>query len=168
MEIDKKELMRNPDFYFILIPSVALLIFVHITFIKLIGAKKEYDSTSQQYKLIQERGVELIALDPERLAFGSTVGKDENFDYMAVLNRYAAKNSIQCKKSTGRVINSKGTKTQTADVSIESAGLIDVMGFLTEMLSAWPDLSCELITINGLKDVRDKWRISLDFKYEFN
>jgi len=167
---DIKEIYKNPMFYYMLVPALAVLWPVIIWGVYLPGARANYNNDAEQYQKSLPLMEELIAADPERL--NATKGKEASagFDYATAVQKAAEFCSIPAnnyKLSSGVILKSEGQKTQAANVSLKGVKIAEAARFLSSIQQRWSGLQCTKINFRKNKGQPDAWDVDLTFKYYY-
>jgi hypothetical protein len=165
-----KDIYKNPVFYYILVPVIAVLWPAIIWGIYLPGARGGFGEDKKQYEKAQEVIDELLAADPERLNFAGSAekGASAEFDYATAVQRTAEFCSVppgSYKLSSGIIIVSQGQKSQSANVSLKEVDIIRAARFLSAIQLQWSGLQCTKVTLRKKKGLPDSWDVGLTFKY---
>jgi hypothetical protein len=162
-----KDIYKNPTFYYILIPSLAVLWPAIIWGVYLPASKANYENDKEQYLKSQQLTDELIKLDSERLNY--TKGKDTTagFDYAIAVQQAAEFCSITANMSSGAIIKSEGKKSQAANVSLKAVNITSAVRFLSTIQLRWSGLQCTKINFRKNKGLPDSWDVDMTFKYYY-
>ncbi len=165
-----KDYLKNPNFYYLLAPVVAAVWALSIYTVSLPAAEKAVQKYNKDLVETRKTAGEIFKVAPERLNYKDTKEKSRTFDYAAVINVFTKQHGI----ATGnyKVISRKptkkaGEKIQGADLAIESIDIQTLAGFLSQILTNWPDLSCNSITLTKLKFAKNAWKASIKLTYKY-
>ena len=167
---DIKEIYQNPMFYYILIPSLAVLWPAIIWGVYLPRARANYNNDAEQYKKAQQITEELLTADPERLNYAKGKNAATGFDYATAVQQAAEFCSISAdnyKLSSGIIQKSEGQKIQSANVALKGIAIAKAARFLSTIQLRWSGLQCTKINFRKNKGVPDAWDVDLTFKYYY-
>ena len=163
-----KDIYKNPVFYYILVPSVAILWPAIIWGVYLPSARNNFSEDKEQYEQAQQVIKELLSIDPERLNFSQEKDESSEFDYATAVQKAARFCSIGAgnyRLSSGMIVTSKGQKSQSANVSLKEDDITKAARFLSVIQLRWSGLQCTKISLKRKKGLPDSWDIDLTFKY---
>jgi len=166
-----KDHLKNPNLYYILVPVLALIWVVFVSTISLGKANDNWKRQRADWDTSQKLIVEIIKLDPERLNYQAKKGESEEFDYSVALDEVAKlckMSSANYSLSGGQAMNRGGKKTKTTTVNIRIIDIAQLAKFISQMENRWPNLECDLLTINKLKTGKNQWKASIKFSYTFD
>jgi len=171
MDIDIKKYIKSPLFYYIAVPAVmGIWAFVAgvVFYPKAVSSWKE---SQEEYKTAQDLMAQIIAIEPQRLAYkaekGSQIGV---FDFTQVINEFATTFSIS---SANFTLNTRGEtrragkRARSAVLSIKSIDIEKTTKFLSTLLIRWPDLQCEILSIEKLPQGKDNWKVDMTLTYYY-
>jgi hypothetical protein len=167
---DIKEIYKDPMFYYILVPALAVLWPAIIWGVYLPGAKANYKNDAEQYDKAQKITEELLSIDPDRLNYTKGKNAATGFDYAAAVQQAAEFCSIPAnnyKLSSGIILKSEGQKNQSANVALKGVEITKAARFLSTIQLRWAGLQCTKITFRKNKGVPDAWDVDLTFKYYY-
>ena len=157
-------------FYYILVPSLAVLWPAIIWGVYLPRARANYNNDVEQYKKAQQITEELLAADPERLNYAKGKNTATGFDYATAVQQAAEFCSISAdnyKLSSGIIQKSEGQKIQSANVALKGIAIAKAARFLSTIQLRWSGLQCTKINFRKNKGVPDAWDVDLTFKYYY-
>jgi len=165
-----KQIIKNPFFYYILVPVVALIWPAVIFGIYLPSVRAGFNNDKQQYEKAQPVIEELLSVDPDRLNFDKEKGKTADFDYATAVQQTAdfcsiASTSYQLRSAA--IITSGGQKSQSANVSLKDVDITKAARFLSTIQLRWAGLQATKITLRKKKGVLDSWDVDFTFKYYY-
>jgi hypothetical protein len=165
-----KELLKNPIMYYILVPIVVGFWPLLMATVYLPKSKNNWEDMKSQYLEAQITIQEILPLDPERLEFTDSVGKNEQFDYVTAIAKIARDQGIPDTKydlSSGLTITTREQTTKTATLALNEVDITKLSRFLSTLLLHWPSLECTNIQLVKKKNALDSWDVDLKFKYYF-
>ena len=165
-----KDMLKNPVFYYLVIPVLVgiwpLLLFASY----LPNAKEQKLLQVQKYEEANEIMKEILTLAPERIEVADVNQSNEEFDY----NRSVFEVANQCKISQTKFellprpsMITGGQETQTANIKLNQIDIQTFAQFQSSIESKWPNLQCTKVTLNYEESLKDVWNITLDYKYHF-
>ncbi|MBN2019847.1 MAG: hypothetical protein JW749_06445 [Sedimentisphaerales bacterium] len=165
-----KDIHKNPFFYYILIPVVAV-VFPALTWgVFLPGARSSFNNDKEQYQKAQDVITELLKADPDRLNFNEEKGASANFDYATAVQQAAEFCSVPSgsyRLSSGIIVTSGGQKSQSANVSLKTVDITTAARFLSIIQLRWSGLQCTKIHLKKQKGLPDSWDVEFTFKYVY-
>ena len=167
---DIREIYKNPMFYYILIPALAVLWPAMIWGVYLPAARANLSEEMDQFTKAEQLIEELLAADPERLNFTKEKNAASGFDYATAVQQAAEFCSIAAgnyKLSSGIITKSEGQKSQPANVSLKSVEVTKAARFLSTIQLRWSGLQCTKMALKKNKGVPDAWDVDLTFKYYY-
>ena len=166
-----KEIQKYSVYIYVLIPVLIAIWPALILAVYLPSAQTELDENVSVYKEAETKMLEILALEPERIEKGDPNAETIEFAYDRVVNQVASACGItpeKCKLSTGSLIDSKASKTQTASVRLTGVDITKFAKFLSDIQSSWPNLVCNSVNMNKKENIPDEWDILVDFKYFYS
>ncbi len=164
------EWIKNRNTYFVAAP---ILLGAWVLYSGLVSepaaAKKKADFESE-YKISQGALLNILSLDPERLSNKDKKERSSDFDYSTAMDRLAREYSIaanQYEVTSKKASPKEGKLVQTADIKIKNVDIVKLTGFLSRMLTLWPDLECNELTLTRMKGAKDSWDTSFKLTYYF-
>lgn len=166
------ELHKNPMFYYILVPVVAVVWPSLLYFQSLPEAQKDLAKEKQFVEDVNTLVPQILALDPMRMR--DPKAKDSGsrtFAYTTEVDRVAKACGIRSfKVRPVKPVKNKqtGRNTQTANVSLKDVDLVRTTIFISTLLGDWTDLECTKISMSlPNKTETDIWKVDLSFHYTF-
>lgn len=165
-----RDLHKNPVLYYVLAPVLLAAWPVLVWAVYLPAADEGRQSDEQALTEAQTAILEILKIDPDRL---SIVDKNEGlgkFSYAEAIDRSANICNIPSSnyRFTQSGINtSQGKETQTARLTLENVGILQVASFLSSIQSMWVNLSCERMALKKKEGMPDQWDADMDFKYSY-
>lgn len=165
-----KDMLKNPNFYYIAAPSAAMIFTLLAGFVFYPGAVKQWKDSETEYNNSKELAEKLLTLQPERLLAAGQVTSGETFDFTVVVNDFAKTFSISPSNYTTSVkseVKKQGKRARSATVSIKTIGIENLTKFLSTMLARWPDLECDVLSLDKGKAGKDDWKADLSLTYYY-
>ncbi|HIJ67215.1 MAG TPA: hypothetical protein HPP87_02080 [Planctomycetes bacterium] len=165
-----KEYLKNPNFYYAIIPLSAALWVVFAWGVSLPAAGNSWDRKQKQYKDSQGWITQILELAPQRLEYQTQKGASRQFDYATAVEQFAKICKIppsDYSLQAGRETKRGGRKTKSANVKIEPVDVERFAQFLSNMLFQWPDLQCEQLKLTKQKGGPDVWKADIKFTYYY-
>jgi hypothetical protein len=165
-----KQIYKNPMFYYILVPAVAMLWPAVIWGLYLPAVRANFSEDKDQYEKAQPVIEELLTADPERLNFNKEKGQSADFDYATAVQQTAdfcsiASTSYQLRSAA--IIISAGQKNQSANVSLKDVDITKATRFLSTIQLRWAGLQATKISLRKKKGTPDSWDVDFTFKYYY-
>jgi hypothetical protein len=166
-----KKMLRNPNFYYLLVPVAALLWALTAGFIFYPKSVAAWQDSQSEYQNAQEWIEKLVTLQPKRLTFKvDPSAKPEEFDFTKTINEFAQVFSISSANYTSNVrgeVKRAGRQSRSAAVTIKSIDIERLAQFLSAMLLRWPDLNCEVLSLEKGKAGKNDWKAELTLTYYY-
>ena len=165
-----KDYLKNPNFYYILIPAVATIWALLACFALMPAASNGYQELEGDYYESKDLIGKIIQIDPGRLDYKQQKGSSADFDYATAIEQFAKINRIAPSNYSlrgGKEVKRGGRRTKSADMTINAIGIEDFAKFLSSMVIRWSDLKCELLTLTKLKSGPDSWKATVKFTYYY-
>jgi len=165
-----KDIYKNSNFYYILVPIIAALWPLLARTVHLPQAEANWKSEKTQYEEAQKIMAEILTLDPDRLDFADSKTGDAEFDYTSAIDKVAGLCGIPAanyKINSGMIITSKGQKTQSASIILKQVDIARFARFLSTIQVRWAGLQCEKVKLTKKKGLPNTWKVDLDFKYYY-
>ena len=159
-----KKYLRNPFFYYALIPVLAGLWAVSAGLVFYPRAVSSLQEGQDEYKTAQELLAQIVAIEPQRLAYKQEKGVSGDFDFTKVVNEFATVFSIP---SSNFTLNTRGEtkragkRARSAVLSIKSIDIEKTAKFLSTMLIRWPELQCEILSLEKLPQGKNNWKVDM-------
>jgi hypothetical protein len=165
-----KDVYKNPNFYYILVPVILALWPLLVWAVYLPGAHNKFDEEQGQYDEAQKIITEILTLDPDRLQSPDAKGRAAGFEYAAEVDKVARlcgipPSAVEISSKPKRP--AKGQTTQNCRVVLKEVNIATFAKFLSELQLRWVDLHCENIALRKLKGLPDSWKVDLNFKYYY-
>ncbi len=165
-----RDWMKSRNLYFLAVPAVLGLWILYVGLVSEPAAAKKQTDFETEYKMSQAALLSIIQFDPERLNKKDRKGLGTDFDYSTAIDRLAREFSIaanQYEISSKKAAPKEGKMVQTADIKIKNVDIVKLTGFLSRLLTLWPDLECTELTLTRAKGAKDSWETSFKLTYYF-
>jgi hypothetical protein len=164
-----KDIYKNPNLYYILVPVVIALWPLIAGGIYLPKTERIRNKEMQDYKEGRKHIDEILLLDSARLDYSDPKGKPVEFKYYDAVGKVADSCKIANRKVQSKPIVEprEGRKTQDCHVTLEDVNIATFAKFLSQMQIRWAKLQCVNTILTKKKGAPDKWKVDLDFKYSF-
>lgn len=166
-----KEYLKNPVFYFIAVPALLGLWALLTAFVFYPAAVQRWNRQKEDYQNAQNLLKELLTIEPQRLTYTAKKdGAEQGFDFSQVVNEFAATFSIPSNDfmlSTRGQTRRAGKLAKSAMLSIKSIDIEKMAKFLSTLLVRWPDLQCEMLTIEKLPQGKNLWKVDMTLTYYY-
>ena len=164
------EILRNPNFYYIAGPAAAGVFALLAAFVFFPGSLKQWQDSQDEYRESQDWAGKLLALQPDRLSSATQTGRTETFDFTVVVDEFAKAFSISPTNYTTSVkgeVRKQGKRARSATLSIKSIDIERFTKFLSSMLARWPDLECDVLSLDKGKAGKDDWKADTTLTYYY-
>jgi hypothetical protein len=166
-----KEFYKNPLFYYVAVPVVAVGWVLLTWTVRLPHAQHRWDLSRAEYDKVQAIITEILNVDPDRLDFAGSKKSGTEFDYAVAVEKIASLcriPSADYKLSSGPIITSTdGQKSQRAKIVLQQVDIKRFADFLTTIQFRWVGLQCTQLKLQQKKGLKDKWEVDLDFAYYY-
>jgi len=164
-----KDLLQKYSIYIYVIVPVLIAIWPALVLaMYLPSAQEKLNDDISAYTDANDIMLDILLLAPERVE-PEDPGKEKiEFSYDNVVVEVAASCGIhptQCKWNTGPINDLKGSKTQTASVTLSKIDITSFAKFLSVIQSSWPKLVCNKVKLTRKPNTPDEWDIIIEFKY---
>ncbi|MBN1123501.1 MAG: hypothetical protein JXA82_00740 [Sedimentisphaerales bacterium] len=168
--MDMRDMIHNRNFYFVLIPVLAggwLMFSIAVS----VSSAKTWTDEQAEWNMVRDRLHTILTLDPSRRSYQESNTTTEEFDYANVIDTLARAHSIPTSvyriSSKPPIIKDK-KKMQTADLTIDTINIQKLSSFLTRILTNWPDLNCDTLTLTKVANSKDAWKVYIKFSYTYD
>ena len=154
-----KDIYKNPNLYYILVPVIVALWPLLIRSVYLPEVEDNWLREKTRYEKAQNVIAEILALDPDRLAFADSKNNAAEFDYASAVEKVAGLCGIpptDHKLSSGIIITSAGRKSQSARVVLKQVDLARFARFLSTIQLRWSNLQCAQLKLTKKKNYTPK------------
>jgi hypothetical protein len=166
---DMKEIVKNPNVYYVAAPVAAALFTLLAALVFYPGAITRWQDSESEFKEVQTKAEELLKLQPERLVFKvDEKNTAQTFDFTVVINDFAKVFGISHTNYTVSVkgeVKKQGKRARSATVSIKTIDIEKLCTFLSTMLAYWPDLECDVLSLDKGKAGKDDWKADITLTY---
>ena len=166
-----KKYLKNPFFYYAVIPAVAGIWAVAAGMVFYPRASSSLQDSQAEYKAAEELLAQIIAVEPQRLVYKQEKGTAVvDFDFTQVVNEFASLFSIP---SSNFTLNTRGEtrragkRARSAVLSIKTIDVEKTTKFLSTMLIRWPDLQCEILSLDKLPQGKNNWKVDMTLTYYY-
>jgi len=165
------QMLKNPAFYYILLPVLAGLWLLTAGFIFYPRSVAAWEDSRKEYESSREWIEKLVILQPKRLAFQvDPSAKSEEFDFTRTIYEFAQVFSISPNNYTSNVrglVKRAGRPSRSAAITIKSIDIERLAQFLSAMLLRWPELNCEVLSLEKNKAGKNDWKVELTLTYYY-
>ncbi len=165
-----KDKLKNPFFYYALVPVAIAFWPLLVWGLYLPGAQQKWQLEKDHYEKSQKVIETILTIDPERLDFADAKNAAAGFDYAGSIDKVAGLCRISPGKytlSSGIIVTSGGQKSQTARVALKGVNITRFAKFLSTMQLRWANLQCTQVKLTKVKGLPDSWNVDLSFKYYY-
>ena len=162
-----RDVYKNHALYYVLVPIAVSLWPLLVRGVYLPKTQEQWESEKARYLRAQEIMEEILTLDRDRLDLTGPEDTVAEFDYAGAADRVARLYDISYTVTSRPIRTSGGQKTKNANVILRNVNITDFALFLTTIQFRWPNLECERITLLEKKGLRDRWDVTLEFKYYY-
>jgi hypothetical protein len=167
MKID----LKNPNVYYIAVPVLAGVWAILAGFVFYPGSVESWDKSQSDFKTVEKMIEQLVTLQPKRLAYKvDEKAKPEEFDFTRTINEFARIFSISDSNYNLTVrgqTKRAGRQTRSATIVIKTIDIQKLAQFLSSMLLRWPDLKCDVLSIEKVKNTKNNWKVNMSLTYYY-
>ncbi|MBN2588662.1 MAG: hypothetical protein JXA96_02280 [Sedimentisphaerales bacterium] len=166
-----KDMHKYSVYIYIIVPILVAIWPALILTMYMPTAEAKLSDDIEAYSDANNKMLDILSLEPERIEFGDPNEETIEFAYDRVVDQIASSCKIppsKCKLSTGTIIDSKSSKTQTASVRLSNVDITKFAKFLSDIQSRWPNLVCNSVKLNKKENIPDEWDVLIDFKYFYS
>jgi hypothetical protein len=165
-----KDLLKNPNFYYIAAPAAAGMFALLTVFVFYPAAVTRWHDTEAEYKSSHEYADKILKLQPERLLAANQTAGGEGFDFRVVVDDFAKVYTISPANYTISVkgeVKKQGKRAKSATLSIKTIDIEKLTKFVSTMLARWPDLECDVLSLDKGKASKDDWKADITLTYYY-
>jgi hypothetical protein len=165
-----KDYLKNPRFYYFVVPLLAAVWAIAAGAVFYPRAVASWQEKQAEYKTAEEILAQIIAIEPQRLAFKQEKGTSGDFNFTQVINDFTTLFSIP---SSNFTLNTRGEtkragkRAQSTVLSIKTIDIEKLSKFLSAMLIRWPDLQCEIFNLDKLPQGKNSWKVDMTLTYYY-
>lgn len=162
------DLLKNRKLYYILMPVAAAIWPLYAGLSALPAAEENWSDLKADYTRAQVTMLDILELDPERLAASVDPDKFDEFDYSTEVEKVAESTGIpgpNYKLNVRRAIKVSGQDVQSATLTLENVDVTRIALFIATIQSHWPNLECDQIKLDKQQGKPDLWKAMMQFKY---
>lgn len=163
--------LKNPNLYYITIPIAAGLWAILAGFVFYPSSIEAWEKGQADFESAEKQIKQLVTLQPKRLDFKvDEKAKPEDFDFTKTINEFARVFSISDSNYNLTVrgqTKRAGRQTRSATIVIKTIEIEKVAQFLSAMLLRWPELKCEVLSIEKVKNTKNNWKVNMSLTYYY-
>jgi hypothetical protein len=167
MKIDYK----NPNLYYIAVPVLAGLWAILAGLVFYPNSIRAWDISQTDFESIEKQINQLMTLQPKRLEYkADEKAEPEDFDFTKTVNDFARVFSISDSNYnlTVRGLTKRaGRQTRSASIVVKSIDTEKIAQFLSALLLRWPELRCEVINFEKIKNTKNDWKVNVSLTYYY-
>ena len=167
MKID----LKNPTVYYIAVPVIAGFWAILAGFVFYPNSIEAWENSQMDYESAEKQIKELVALQPKRLTYKvDEKAKPEEFDFTKTINDFARIFSISDSNYNLTVrgqTKRAGRETRSATIVIKTIDTEKLAQFLSAMLLRWPELKCEVLSFEKVKNTKNNWKVNMSMTYYY-
>jgi hypothetical protein len=160
-----KDLYKNPMLYYILIPLISLAWPGAMLFKYLPTMTDQRDTWKEYVADANDRIIEILTLDPERLSYSDEKDTAVEFEYEMALDKVAR--SLRLSNQMSLIPSAKSDSKQGAEVSLKNIDITQCSQFLSKLQMHWDGLSCTRLGLTNKKTTKDRWDVTMAFVYYY-
>ena len=167
MKID----FKNPNVYYIGVPVLAGLWAILAGFVFYPSSIEAWDKSRTDFESVEKQIKQLVTLQPKRLAYKvDEKAEPEDFDFTKTINDFARVFSISDSNYNLTVrgqTKRAGRQTRSATIVIKTIDIEKLAQFLSAMLLRWPELKCEVLSFEKVKNTKNNWKVNMSLTYYY-
>ena len=167
MKIDYK----NPTVYYVAVPVIAGLWAILAGFFFYPASIEAWEKSRSDFESVEKQIKQLVALQPKRLDYKvDQKAKPEEFDFTKTINDFARVFSISDSNYNLTVrgqTKRAGRETRSATIVIKTIDIEKLAQFLSAMLLRWPELKCEVLSVEKVKKTKNNWKVNMSMTYYY-
>ena len=167
MKIDPK----NQNLYYIVVPVLAGLWAILAGFVFYPGSINAWEKSQTDFESAEKQIKQLVAIQPKRLDYKvDEKAKPEEFDFTKTINDFAPVFSISDSNYNLTVrspAKKAGRQTRSATIVIKTIDVEKLAQFLSAMLLRWPELKCEVLSFEKIKNTKNNWKVNMSMTYYY-
>jgi hypothetical protein len=166
-----KEMLRNPMFYYVMVPLCVAFWPVSVWTQYLPEAEDSVSLWAERKVEAETLMLDILRRDPQRLEQNQEKGGQVEFSYAAAVDRVARLCGIRTQQyevtTRARIGGGDRPETQAASIGLSDVGIEQSANFLWKIQLQWPGLECTGIKLTHKKGQKDVWDVDVEFKYEY-
>lgn len=167
MKID----FKNPNFYYIAVPVIAGLWAALAGLVFYPSSMEAWENGQKDYESAEKQIEQLVILQPKRLSYKvDEKAEPEEFDFTKTINDFARIFSISDSNYNLTVrgqTKRAGRQTRSATIVIKTIDIEKLAQFLSAMLLRWPELKCENLGFEKIKNSKNSWKVDMKLVYYY-
>ena len=167
MKID----FKNPNVYYIAVPVIAGLWAILAGFVFYPSSIDAWDRSQTDFESVEKQIKQLVTLQPKRLAYKvDEKAEPEDFDFTRTISEFARVFSISDTNYNLAVrgpTKRAGRQTRSATIVIKTIDTEKLAQFLSAMLLRWPELKCEVLSFEKVKNTKNNWKVNMSLTYYY-
>ena len=163
-----KDLIRNPIFYYIVVPVLIAIWPLWLAMGGNASAKEKFSNEQEQFENAEKTIADILKLDPQRLDYAKANEESTEFDYAIAFDQATKLCGIPSnyRLSSGPIVRSRGGQSsQDATMVITQVDIERFAQFLSLIQFRWPNLQSTNLTLTKQKGAKDIWKADVRFKY---
>ena len=165
-----RKTLKNPIFYYILVPLVIAIWPLMLLGVYLPNAEAKQKTLVKEYEASQKAIKKILILDSERLDYQNAKTGKLEFDYASAIDaaaRFCNIKSNEYELSSKPARRSGGQKTEDCRIVLDDVGIEKLAKFLSTLQIRWASLQCSNLTLTKKKGVANSWKVDIDFTYYY-
>ena len=162
---------KNPNLYYTTVPVLVGLWAILAGFVFYPGSIKAWEKSQADFESIEKQIKQLMALQPKRLEYKvDEKAEPEDFDFTKTVNDFARVFSISDTNYnlTVRGLTKRaGRQTRSASIVIKKIDTEKIAQFLSALLLRWPELRCEVLNFEKIKNTKNDWKVNMSLTYYY-
>ncbi len=165
-----KQYIRNPLFYMIGMPLAAMLWFLLAFAWAYPQGQRNWDAAKTEFEESQKHLGDILALEPQRLAYQQDKTKNSEFDFTNMVDQFAKQYAVGAADYTLSVhspYKKSGKTAKSADLTIKAIDMERLSKFISAMLIRWPEMECERLALEKNNVGKNSWKVSMKLTYYY-
>ena len=164
-----KDILKKYSIYiYIILPVIIAIWPALVLAMYLPAAQDQLKNDIKAYSDANDLMLDILLLSPERVEPDDPNEEKVEFLFDNVIVEVATSCGIHPSKydwNTGKDIETKGSKTKTASVTLSKIDVTSFAKFLSVIQTRWPKLVCNKVKLTKKPNTPNEWDINLEFKY---
>ena len=163
-----KDHLKNPNLYYMVVPAIVAIWALTAGFILYPNSIQSWEDEEEEYTRTLGYVQKIIEAQPKRLSIIKKGNKEGDFDFSETINTLAQIFKISTSNFSLNVrpaAKKAGKKARPATMTLKEVDVQTMARFLSTMLTRWPDLKCEVLSLEKSKASKNKWKVDLSLTY---
>lgn len=163
-----KDHLKNPNLYYILAPSIVAIWALTAGFMFYPNSVQGWEDEKEEYERTLGYIQKIVEAQPQRLKHQVKTGKTGEFDFSEAITTFTQVFKIPVSNyslNTRKEVTKAGKKARPASMTLKDVDVETMARFLSALLTGWPELKCEVLSLDKSKAGKNKWNVDLQLTY---